>query len=82
MEDLPKIDKHWVYGGYFPCPEWPVASANDVMHRRADDIQAAQSLAGCPALTSGGLNHSEQVGCGEYGLVNHRKAVWTHLTHA
>jgi MOSC domain-containing protein YiiM len=33
-----------------PCPEWTVASANDVMHRRTDDIQAAQSLAGCPAL--------------------------------
>jgi MOSC domain-containing protein YiiM len=33
-----------------PCPEWTVASANDVMHRRTDDIQAAQSLAVCPAL--------------------------------
>lgn len=33
-----------------PCPEWTVASANDVMHRRTDDIQAAQSLASCPAL--------------------------------
>lgn len=33
-----------------PCPEWTVASANDVMHRRTDDIQAAQSLATCPAL--------------------------------
>lgn len=33
-----------------PCPEWTVASANDVMHRRTDDIQAAQSLAMCPAL--------------------------------
>ena len=33
-----------------PCPEWTVASANDVMHRWTDDIQAAQSLAVCPAL--------------------------------
>jgi MOSC domain-containing protein YiiM len=33
-----------------PCPEWTVASANDVMHRWTDDIQAAQRLAVCPAL--------------------------------
>ena len=32
------------------CPEWTVASANDVMHQLTDDIQAAQSLAGYPAL--------------------------------
>ena len=33
-----------------PCPEWTVASANEVMHRWTDDSQAAQSLALCPAL--------------------------------
>ncbi|MGQ0554406.1 MAG: hypothetical protein ACT4PN_00460 [Nitrospiraceae bacterium] len=29
-----------------------MASANDVMHRRTDDIHAAQSLAGCSALAA------------------------------
>ena len=33
-----------------PCPEWTVASANDVMHRRTDDVHAAQRLAVCPVL--------------------------------
>lgn len=33
-----------------PCPEWTVASANDVMHRRTDDVQAARHLAACQTL--------------------------------
>lgn len=33
-----------------PCPEWTVASANNIMHHRTDDLQAAQALAECQAL--------------------------------
>lgn len=33
-----------------PCPEWTVASANNIMHQRTDDLQAAQALAECHAL--------------------------------
>ncbi|MBH0209598.1 MAG: MOSC domain-containing protein [Nitrospira sp.] len=31
-------------------PEWTVAAANEVMHRLTEDLDAAQSLASCPAL--------------------------------
>ncbi|MBM4128137.1 MAG: MOSC domain-containing protein [Nitrospira sp.] len=33
-----------------PCPEWTVAAANNIMHHRIDDLQAAQDLAECQAL--------------------------------
>lgn len=33
-----------------PCPEWTVASANNIMHHRTDDLQAAHALAECQAL--------------------------------
>ena len=32
-------------------PEWTVASANDVMHHRTQDLEAARALAACPALS-------------------------------
>jgi len=32
-------------------PEWTVAAANDVMHHRTHDLEAARALAGCPALS-------------------------------
>ena len=33
-----------------PFPEWTVAAANNIMHHRIDDLQAAQDLAACQAL--------------------------------
>lgn len=33
-----------------PYPEWTVAYANEVMHRRRDDRELAAKLAACPAL--------------------------------
>ena len=33
-----------------PLPEWTVAAANNIMHHRIDDLQAAQDLAECQAL--------------------------------
>jgi MOSC domain-containing protein YiiM len=33
-----------------PCPEWTVALANDVMHHRMSDMDAARSLMGCRFL--------------------------------
>ena len=35
-----------------PCPEWTVAAANEVMHRRVHDLEAARALSTCPALSS------------------------------
>jgi len=32
-------------------PEWTVDAANDVMHHRAQDFEAARALAACPALS-------------------------------
>lgn len=34
-----------------PHPEWTVAAANDVMHHRTHDVEAARALAGCPSLS-------------------------------
>ena len=34
------------------CPNWTVSVANEVMHHRIDDRQAAQGLAGCVYLSS------------------------------
>ncbi len=34
-----------------PHPEWTVAAANDVMHHRTHDVEAARALAACPALS-------------------------------
>ncbi|MBL8036919.1 MAG: MOSC domain-containing protein [Nitrospira sp.] len=35
-----------------PYPQWTVAVANQVMHQRIQDLQAAQELADCDALSS------------------------------
>jgi MOSC domain-containing protein YiiM len=35
-----------------PHPEWSVATANDVMHHRKHDHEAARALAACPALSA------------------------------
>ena len=35
-----------------PHPEWTVAAANDVMHHRKHDLEAARLLAACPALSA------------------------------
>lgn len=35
-----------------PYPEWTVATANDIMHRRTTDRDQAGKLANCPALSS------------------------------
>lgn len=32
-------------------PEWTIAAANDVMHRRTTDLDAARALAACPDLS-------------------------------
>ena len=34
-----------------PFPQWTVAQANEIMHRRKNDAEAARALAGCPALS-------------------------------
>jgi len=34
-----------------PHPEWTVAAANEVMHHREHDAEAASALAACPALS-------------------------------
>jgi len=34
-----------------PCPEWTVATANEVMHRRKGDAEAARALAACHGLS-------------------------------
>ncbi len=34
-----------------PHPEWTVATANEIMHVRKDDLGAARALAACPALS-------------------------------
>lgn len=33
-----------------PNPGWTVAAANEIMHQRKDDLDAARALAGCAAL--------------------------------
>lgn len=35
-----------------PHPEWSVALANEIMHHRKDDREAAHALAQCPALSA------------------------------
>jgi MOSC domain-containing protein YiiM len=35
-----------------PHPEWTVAAANEVMHQRRRDVDAARALAACPALSA------------------------------
>lgn len=35
-----------------PYPEWTVAAANEVMHHRRQDVEAARALAACPALSA------------------------------
>lgn len=35
-----------------PFPEWTVARANEIMHRRQGDKEAARALAECPLLSS------------------------------
>jgi MOSC domain-containing protein YiiM len=35
-----------------PHPEWSVATANEVMHHRKQDLAAARSLAECPLLSA------------------------------
>ena len=35
-----------------PCPEWTVAAANDVMHHRMHDTEAARALSACPSLSN------------------------------
>ena len=35
-----------------PHPEWTVAAANDVMHHRVRDLEAARALAACPTLSA------------------------------
>lgn len=35
-----------------PYPEWTIAMANDIMHRRITDLDAAGQLAACPALST------------------------------
>jgi MOSC domain-containing protein YiiM len=35
-----------------PCPEWPVARANRVMHRDRHDLLAARTLAACSHLST------------------------------
>lgn len=35
-----------------PHPEWPVALANEIMHHRKDDLEAARELSKCPALSA------------------------------
>jgi len=35
-----------------PHPEWTVAAANEVMHHRKADMEAARALAACPALSA------------------------------
>lgn len=34
-----------------PHPEWTIAAANEIMHQRKDDLDAARALAGCAALS-------------------------------
>jgi MOSC domain-containing protein YiiM len=34
-----------------PYPKWTVADANEIMHHRLDDMDAARALAACPALS-------------------------------
>lgn len=34
-----------------PHPEWTISLANTIMHHRKHDLEAAQSLASCPALS-------------------------------
>jgi len=46
-----------VYGGQFPCPEWIVASANDVMHQSTDDIRGPDTLQDSEQLAVGGQKH-------------------------
>jgi MOSC domain-containing protein YiiM len=35
-----------------PHPEWPIPLAHEIRHFRKDDLEAARSLAGCPALSA------------------------------
>jgi len=35
-----------------PYPEWSLAEANDIMHHRKTDWDAAGALAACPALSA------------------------------
>jgi MOSC domain-containing protein YiiM len=35
-----------------PAPQWSIATANEVMHHRGEDKEAALALAGCPGLSA------------------------------
>lgn len=39
-----------------PHPEWPIPLAHEVMHHRKKDVQAAEALAACPALSPEWVN--------------------------
>lgn len=46
-----------LYGGPFPCPEWIVASANDVIHQSTDAIRGPDTLHGSEQLEVGWQKH-------------------------
>jgi MOSC domain-containing protein YiiM len=35
-----------------PAPQWSIATANEIMHHRKEDAEAALALAGCPGLSA------------------------------
>lgn len=35
-----------------PAPQWSIAAANEIMHHREEDMEAAFALAGCPGLSA------------------------------
>jgi MOSC domain-containing protein YiiM len=35
-----------------PCPQWTIETANQIMHHRPDDFEAASELATCPLLSA------------------------------
>ncbi|MCA1963220.1 MAG: MOSC domain-containing protein [Prosthecobacter sp.] len=49
------------------APEWSIAAANEIMHHRKEDVEAARALAGCPGLSASWQRSLTRRAFGEVG---------------